>query len=169
MMFLINDITNRSTTPNAPPVGLAFLLSQVGTHAAIDFSKRLYVLGLKPHDSGILRILGSNPGITQQALSAMLRIFPSRLVALLDHLESHKLIDRRNNPTDRRSYRLYLTKGGRMVLRRIGQLTHQLEDHLFAALSKREKEVLFDVLTRIVLQQEITPGVHPAYSQLGKR
>jgi DNA-binding MarR family transcriptional regulator len=157
-----NDIGNGQ---NSPPVGVAFLLSQVGAHAAIDFSERLRVLNLKPHDAGILRILGSNPGITQQALSAMLGIFPSRLVALLDGLEGRKLIDRRNSPEDRRSYQLHLTRSGRTALTSIGRLTNQLEKHLLAALTEVEKKSLFDLLSRIVSQQQITPGVHPAYRE----
>jgi len=142
---------------------LAFLLSQVGAHAALGFGERLTKLDLKPQDAGILRMLGSNPGLTQQALSTLLGIFPSRLVALLDSLEKRKLIDRRNSPEDRRSYHLHLTKPGRSALTAIGRATRQLEEDLLAALSEAEKERLFDVLTRIISQQQITPGVHPAY------
>jgi DNA-binding MarR family transcriptional regulator len=170
MMSSINDIgQDRGTMKNAPPVGVAFLLSQVGAHAAIGFTGRLRVLNLKPHDAGILRILGSNSGITQQALSTMLGMFPSRLVALLDALESRKLIERRNSPTDRRIYRLHLTGAGRTALTTIGRLTNELENDLLEALSEGEKKGLFELLTRIVSQQRITPGVHPAYRQLGKR
>jgi DNA-binding MarR family transcriptional regulator len=147
----------------SPPVGIAFLLSQIGAHAALGFGERLTVLDLKPQDAGILRMLGSNPGLTQQSLSELLGIFPSRLVALLDSLEKRRLIDRRSSPKDRRSYQLHLTKQGRSALAAIGRVTHQLEDDLLAALSEAEKERLFDALTRIISQQQITPGVHPAY------
>ena len=79
------------------------------------------------------------------------------------------LIDRRNHPTDRRRHLLYLTKIGRRALKRIGALTVQLERLLLAALKEKEKQGLFDVLTRIVSQQQMTPSVHPAYRQFGKR
>jgi DNA-binding MarR family transcriptional regulator len=114
-------------------------------------------------------MLGSNSGITQQALSALLGMFPSQLVALLDALENRGLIERRNTPSDRRSYRLYLTKPGRKTLAEIGRLTLQLENDLFAALSEREKKILLEFLMRIVVQQGVTPGVHPAYRQIGRR
>jgi DNA-binding MarR family transcriptional regulator len=169
MMSSMNDIRNESVIPNAPPVGVAFLLSQVGAHAALGFAERLRALGLEPHHAGILRILGSNSGITQQRLSDMLGMFPSRLVALLDDLQGRKLIDRRNHPTDRRRHLLYLTKIGRKALKRIGALTVQLERHLLGALKEKEKQGLFDALTRIVSQQQMTPSVHPAYRQFGKR
>jgi DNA-binding MarR family transcriptional regulator len=150
-----------------PRVGVSFLLSQAGAHAAIAFGERLCALNLKPHDAGILRILGSNAGITQQALSDMLGMFPSRLVALLDGLEKQRLIDRRSSPSDRRVYRLHLTRGGRGALTAIGRLTGELEDCIFAALNEQERESLGALLTRIVSQQRITPSVHPAYRQIG--
>jgi DNA-binding MarR family transcriptional regulator len=168
MIFELNEIeSDRKTTAKSPPVGAAFLLSQVGAHAAIGFAERLGALHLKVYDAGILRILGSNPEVTQQALSAMLAMFPSRLAALLDGLEKRKLIERRDSPTDRRIYRLRLTRAGRTALTAIGRVTRQLEDDLFAALSAREKKDLFDMLPRMVAQQRITPGVHPAYRQIG--
>jgi DNA-binding MarR family transcriptional regulator len=147
-------------------VGLAFLLSQVGAHAAIGFAERLNPLDLKPYDAGILRTLGRNPGLTQQALSAMLGMFPSRLVVLLDGLEHHKLVERRPSRADRRIYRLYLTRAGRAALSAIGRLTLQLEDDLLAALSARERTRLRGLLTRIVAQQKLTPGVHPSYREI---
>ena len=55
------------------------------------------------------------------------------------------------------------------VLAQIEELTERLEEDLFAALSEREMGVLRELLTRVVKQQQITPGVHPAYKQLGRR
>ena len=153
----------------APPVGIAFLVSQVGAHAANGFAERLSVMDLKAYDAGILRLLGSNPGLTQQALSDLLGIFPSQLVALLDRLEKRKLVDRRNNPADRRSYLLYLSKQGRKALEDIGRLTVELETDFFSALSDGEKALLHQLMMRIVSQQKITPGVHPAYRQMARQ
>lgn len=152
-----------------PVVGGAFLVSQVGFHAANGFAERLAAIGLKPHDAGILRMLGSNPGLSQQALSEILGIFASQLVLLLDNLENRKLIERRSSPTDRRRYLLHLTKAGRKTLAEIGKLTLDLEDDLFTALNQQEKAQLCDLLARIVSEQRITPGVHPAYRQIGRR
>lgn len=151
----------------APPsVGPAFLVSQVGAHAALAFTDKLVSLDLKPHHAGILRMLGTNPGLTQKVLSTLLGIFPSQLVPLLDELESRKLVGRRDNPDDRRSYHLHLTAAGRKTLAKIGALTLTLEREMFAALNAKEKHLLTDLLARIATQQQITPGVHPAYRQL---
>jgi hypothetical protein len=97
----------------------------------------------------------------------MLGMFPSRLVALLDGLEHLRLIERRPSSSDRRVYQLHLTATGRTALTAIGQLTTELEGDIFAALSEAEKENLGSLLARIIVQQQITPSVHPAYRQIG--
>src|SRR5580693_714868 len=98
----------------------AFLLSQLGAHAASRFAERLSALELSPADAGILRLLRMSSGISQQELSARLRIHPSRLVAILDNLEKRNLIERKPHPEDRRLYSLHLTKDGLEILERIG-------------------------------------------------
>src|SRR5277367_6862175 len=90
----------------------AFLLAQLGAHAASQFAERLGVLELTPPDTGILRLLRVAAGLSQQELAAKLQIHPSRLVAILDNLEKRGLVERRANPDDRRLYSLYLTKDG---------------------------------------------------------
>lgn len=148
-------------------VGPAFLLSQVGAHAALQFGELLERIQLKPHHAGILRMLGFNPGLTQQALSQILGVFPSQLVALLDFLERRQLIERKDSPRDRRQYNLLLTRNGERALAEIGKLTDELEKDLFRALNRSEVGVLHALVARIIAQQKITPGVHPAYKQLG--
>ena len=149
-----------------PPVGLAFLLSQVGAHAAGSFEERLTGMELKPHHAGILRMLGSNPGLSQQELCDIFGIFPSRLVVLLDQLEARHLIERRENLSDRRGHRVHLTTAGRKALTGIGRVTLELETDLCTALTNPERATLATLLTRIVGQQNIAPAVHPAYRKL---
>ncbi|WP_394766684.1 MarR family winged helix-turn-helix transcriptional regulator [uncultured Paludibaculum sp.] len=152
-----------------PPAGVAFLLSQVGAHAAQDFEERLGAVELKPHHAGLLRMLGANPGLSQQELCDLFGVFPSRLVVLLDQLEVRRLIQRRSNPSDRRGHRLHLTSAGRRALTRIGKLTQELEGDLCTSLSRGEREILASLLARIVAAQKITPAVHPAYRKLRGR
>jgi len=81
---MITSVNYRAAPKRVPPVGVAFLLSQVGAHAASCFEERLAAMELKPHHAGLLRMLGSNPGLSQQELCDVFGIFPSRLVVLLE-------------------------------------------------------------------------------------
>src|SRR5437868_6804483 len=127
----------------------AFLLAHVGAHAASKFAERLEVLGLTPPDAGILRFLQTTTGISQQELSGKLGIHPSRLVAVLDRLEEKALVERRGNEDDRRQYSLRLTDAGAQAVEDLGQVARQHQDALLAALSREEREILAELLTKI--------------------
>lgn len=158
----------RQNPAPSPHQGPAFLLSQVGAHVALRFSEAVAPLGLKPYHAGILGILQSHPGIAQQALSELLGIFPSRLVALLDDLTKLDLIERRAQPTDRRTYALHLTEAGTAMWAKVGQEAARMQDVVCAALNATERQQLAAFLARIALQQGITPDVHPGYRKLGR-
>jgi DNA-binding MarR family transcriptional regulator len=145
----------------------AFLLAQLGAHAALQFAERLRVLDLAPADAGILRLLRVASGLSQQELAGKLRIHPSRLVAILDNLEKRGCLERRPNPDDRRLYSLHLTRTGEEVLGRIGKVAREHQDALLAALADEERAALGALLLRIADQQGLTRGVHPGYSFMG--
>jgi DNA-binding MarR family transcriptional regulator len=155
---------SRATNPcPEPTAGLAFLLAQVGAHAAARFGERLAPLGLTPPHAGILRVINQDDGLSQQALGEKLGMYPSRLVAVLDELERRGLIERRDRPADRRSYALHLTEAGRGALGQIGRISREHQDALCAALDESERAQLAGFLRRVVAEQGLTPGVHPGY------
>jgi DNA-binding MarR family transcriptional regulator len=156
-----------SKTSPDPTAGLAFLLSQVGSHAASRFADRLEPLGLNPPHVGILRVIEQADGLSQQALGEKLGVFPSRLVQMIDELEERGLVERRDNPADRRSYALYLTKEGREAFEQISGIGREHQDALCAALSKSEQAQLADLLRRIADEQQLTPGIHPSFRKFG--
>jgi DNA-binding MarR family transcriptional regulator len=145
-----------------------FLLSQLGAHAAARFAERLMVLELSPADAGILRLLRTAAGISQQELSSRLQIHPSRLVAILDNLERRQLVERKPNPDDRRLYSLHLTKEGGEMLQRIGKVAREHQDELLSVLSGEERAKLTQMLQRVADEQGLTRGVHPGYQRMGK-
>lgn len=145
----------------------AFLLAQLGSHAASQFAERLKVLGLTPADAGILRLLRITAGVSQQELATKLQIHPSRLVAILDNLEKQTVVERRQNPEDRRLYSLYLTKNGEEVLEKIGKVAREHQEALLSALSQEEHDELAALLLKVADQQGLVRGVHPGYQRMG--
>src|SRR5262245_43013327 len=136
----------------------SFLLAQIGAHAAARFAERLTGLGLGPPHAGTLRIIRSRPGISQQALSSILGIVPSRLVVLSDELEERGLVERRNSAEDRRVYALHLTRKGGEVFEAIGKVACAHDDAICSALSADERKTLASLLNRIADEQGLTPG-----------
>jgi DNA-binding MarR family transcriptional regulator len=157
------DKDNNSEKPKAQ-AGAAFLLAQVGAHAASKFAEHLEELKLVPAHAGIFRILAARPAITQQALATTLGTQPSRLVALIDELESRGLLERRPHETDRRSHALHLTEAGKSTLQAIGRIAREHQQKLLAALSEEEQAQLAALLQHVADQQGLTPQVHPGYA-----
>jgi DNA-binding MarR family transcriptional regulator len=146
----------------------AFLLAQVGAHAASRFAERLDALELSPPDAGIIRLLRMSPGISQQELAARLRIHPSRLVAIVDNLEKRNIVERRANEEDRRLYSLHLTRDGTQLLEGIGKVAREHQDALLSGLSGEERGQLAALLRKVADQQGLVRGVHPGFQRLGK-
>jgi DNA-binding MarR family transcriptional regulator len=149
--------------------GAAFLLAQVGAHAAARFAELLAVLHLSPPHAGILRVLGRSAGLSQQELASTLEMHPSRLVGLVDELETSGFLKRQENADDRRIYALHLTDEGQAILGEIGRIAKEHQDSLLASLGKEEREQLTDILQRIADDQGLTPGVHPGFSRIGRK
>jgi len=154
---------SKSCSPPAGHLSPSFLLAQVGAHAASQFAERLWKLKLAPRHAGILRILSARPAITQQALATTLGMVPSRLVVLVDEMEQRGLIERRENPDDRRRYALHITEKGLSTLEVIGRIAREHSQALLAAISGDEQRQLATLLQRIADQQGLTRGVHPGY------
>lgn len=148
--------------------GGAFLLAQVGAHAAAKFAERLAEINLLPAHAGIFRILSARPAISQQSLAAALGTVPSRLVGLLDELESQGLVERRPHETDRRSYALHVTEKGKSTLGAISRIAREHRENLLAALSEGEQRELTILLQRVAEQQGLIKGVHPGYAKIGQ-
>jgi DNA-binding MarR family transcriptional regulator len=145
---------------------LAFLLAQVGAHAAMRFGERVSRLNLRPPDAGILRLLGVSGGLSQQELSTRLGIHPSRLVAILDALEDQRLVERKPNVDDRRQYALHLTEQGQRTLGEISGIAREHTDSLCDSLTATEREHLGELLQKIAAEQGLSPGVHPGYRRM---
>ena len=147
---------------------MAFLLAQLGHHAASLFAEQMASIDLTPPHAGILRAIASDPGRSQQALSGQLGLLPSRVVAYVDDLEDRGYVERRRNPDDRRLHALYLSASGKKLMRKIGDLARQHDRRLTAGLDDGQRETLRVLLGELAERQGLTPRVHPCYRALGR-
>jgi DNA-binding MarR family transcriptional regulator len=147
-------------------MGAAFLLAQLGAHAAGRYAEKVAQLELDPAQTGVLHLVAREAGLSQQALADRLGVVPSRVVALVDGLEGRGWLARRRSTTDRRSYELHLTDAGQELLGRLREVAAAHEREVTAALDADERAQLVGLLRRVADQQGLTPGVHPGYRRL---
>lgn len=141
----------------------AFLLAQVGAFAATRFAERLEPLALQPSDVGILRLIATEPNLSQQTLADKLGVVPSRVVVLIDALEKKGLVTRERSARDRRTYELRLTEEGRAVMNEMREIGSAHEADITTALTATERKELTRLLGKIAASHELTPNVHPDY------
>jgi DNA-binding MarR family transcriptional regulator len=145
--------------------GPAFLLAQLGAHAASKFAARMRAVDLTLALVGVLRFLARNPGSTQRELADAIGMPSSRLVAMADELERRGLVRRVRDEQDRRSHRITLTAGGEAELAVIAREAREHKNELLAALSAEEQDQLAELLRRIAAQQGLRLGIHPGLSR----
>jgi DNA-binding MarR family transcriptional regulator len=146
------------------PSGIALLLTQLGAHTARRFAARLAELDLTPAHVAVLRVVGQNPGLSQQAVSERMGALPSQIVRLVDELEERGLVERRRSQTDRRHYELYTPEDAGdtldQILRTVGEHDAEITDGLTAP----EKKSLAELLGKLAAANGLNPQAHPAYT-----
>jgi DNA-binding MarR family transcriptional regulator len=158
------NTTENPVLPGRRALGL--LLSQVGTHAALSFGRKIAGFGISPPHFGILRWIHANQGKNQRELSSHLGVVPSRLVVLLDELETKGLVTRERSAEDRRSQQLQLTPKGSRLLEKAERIATAHDADLGSSLTAPERETLIDLCAKLAAHRGLIPHGHPGY---GKR
>lgn len=118
------------------------LAHQISEH----LRERAVKLGLTAPQATALREL-SGP-MTMSELAERMSCEPSNATYVVDKLEARGLIERRPHPTDRRAKQLVLTPDGLELRARLMALLG--EESPLAGLSKKEQDLLQDLLNRAV-------------------
>src|SRR5580698_2275862 len=79
----------------------------------------------------VLFRLREQEGLSQVDLADVLELQPISLVRLLDRLVEHGLLERRHDPRDRRTNRLFLTASGRQLVDDLDSLRDAIAADVF--------------------------------------
>jgi DNA-binding MarR family transcriptional regulator len=138
------------------------MISTTGHVISRQFRELLAPLGLETRDFALLRSVATSEGVTQQAIGERMGVAPSRMVAFVDSLEQRGLLERRQNPDDRRARALFLTPAGRELLERAFAVAAQHEQRMSSELSAAERKQLLELLGRVGDQLGIPRSAHAA-------
>jgi DNA-binding MarR family transcriptional regulator len=136
-------------SPERPLRSVGFTISTTGYAIAARFREALAPFGLEPREFALLRSVAASEGDSQQAIGERMSIAPSRMVAFVDSLERRGLLERRQNPADRRARALFLTDEGRELLGGAFRAAGEYERALSQDLTGAEREQLLELLARV--------------------
>lgn len=130
---------------------VGFLVSRASGLLIQATNAALADLGLRVRSYSVLVLACDTPGgMTQRDLAEVLGLDPSQVVALVDDLESAKLVERRPSPDDRRTRLIAATRSGRRVRRSAEARAADVQRDTLGALDRQEQATLRDLLNRVI-------------------
>lgn len=157
---MINYAANGATTAmhgndqeradqDIPLSTIGFVLHDVGRLMRKRFEQQAAHLGFTRSQWLVLLHLAKNEGIHQAGLAEILEIEPISLVRILDKLESRGLIERRQHPTDRRLWLLFLDPKARSSLEPLHAIGEATRSEALAGLSAADRTALLRMLDAV--------------------
>jgi DNA-binding MarR family transcriptional regulator len=101
----------------------------------------------------VLDTLADQDADSQRELAERLGINRTIMVRLIDRLEESGYVERTRNPANRRSYVLSITDAGRTALDEMRHLVSDRDARITAALSRRERQRLDELLRGLLPEQ----------------
>lgn len=88
-------------------------------------------------------------GLKMSALSRMLMVTGGNVTAIVDQLEKEGLVERLDEPDDRRAFRIRLTRAGRKSFAEMAREHETWIVELFEGLTKKDHEELLRLLAKL--------------------
>src|SRR5260221_8628192 len=88
-------------------------------------------------------------GLKMNALSELLMVTGGNVTAIVDQLEKEGLVERLDEPADRRAFRIRLTRAGEKTFTDMARAHEEWVVELLAGLSRREHEELLKLLAKV--------------------
>lgn len=116
-----------------------------------EFQGILHKAGWKitPEQWGTIHFLIHNPGSTQTVLASASRRDQTSITRLLDGLQRHGLIERRNDQSDRRIFRIFLTEEAERMYMVTFSRVEEFNLNLKKCLSDSEGEKLIELMDKL--------------------
>ncbi len=143
------------------PIGVVQRLGRVRDHLDEQTAAVLGNYGVTPASFSVLvtlaRLCPCGP-VSQRLLADQLGLTPGTVSVRIDRLADDGLVTRRPDPASKRNVLIELTDRGREVFERVAPAHLSNEDRLLAALSGDERELLGDLLRKLLVEFEGSSG-----------
>ena len=136
--------------PLATWIGFNLRMAQEATFQA--FSRRSQAIGESPGRFATLTLIATNPGISQTELSLANGRDKSSLTPVVEDLVRRGLVERRRGHSDRRTYRLSVTRAGKKTLAEMTRCARQHERNLDRIIGQRDRKRFLHLLKKIAAE-----------------
>lgn len=122
------------------PLRIGFLVHDVSRLRRTVADKALQPLGITRSQSWVLAYLSRHEGsgMTQTELSREMDVGKVTLGGLVDRLEEKGYVERKPDPTDRRTNRIYTTATGATVVKKMQAISEKLNAEILESIPDRD-------------------------------
>lgn len=121
---------------------LGRLIYATGQEMKTFAEKVLKPYGLTPEQLHIMKSIPVDSGMTQRDIGRQVGKSPANMTRILDRLESKSLVERRDNPEDRRASLVFLTGRGLTVVEEVLHVLEAFSSTLLQGISEKEQQVI---------------------------
>ena len=122
-----------------------------------SFDVRARDIGVTRVQWQVLTTLLRHEGVNQGGLAELLDVEPITVCRMVDRLQEAVLVERRADPADRRSWRLFLTPRAHDLLAQLRPLADALIEEALTGIDVGERELLRDSLDKIRYNLSLRP------------
>lgn len=126
-----------------------FQLAKANQLAGKFLGQKVAELGVTPVQALALGFLNEEDQITASELGRKTELDSATLTGILDRLETARLIQRRDNPDDRRSILIHLTERGKTVGAEAARLIVEANQEFLRDLTEEERHVLHAMIMKL--------------------
>ncbi|WP_176943455.1 MarR family winged helix-turn-helix transcriptional regulator [Sphingomonas sp. YR710] len=112
----------------------------------LNFDQGVERAGLTRAKWSLIAAVARAPGTTQRVIATMLQVTEVTAGRMIDRLCADGYLERREDPQDRRAYRVHLTPAARPVLDQMSQTATIHTNAAFAGLEEEDLAKLEDIL-----------------------
>ncbi|PSU44681.1 MarR family transcriptional regulator [Photobacterium frigidiphilum] len=134
---------------------LGWLINVVANKLKNDFDTELKKHGLTIALWPTLMCLWEEEGVTQREIAIKSKVESSTTTRTIDKLERLNLVERRDDPQSRRSFRIYLTDEGRALQSTLIHIPVDINESMLSSLDSEEQEQMLGLLKKLVTNIDV--------------
>ena len=150
---------NRMVREHPVKARTGFALAKVCKAHRGNVGELLAEHGLHVGQEMVLIELWQSDGLRGGELASRLGVEPPTVTKMLRRLEGCGLIERCPDPSDARSFRVYLTARGRDLEGPVAGCWERSEERLLAGFGEEERRTFYELLVRV--RRNLDPGCSP--------
>lgn len=133
------------SSPDNRKRSIGIKLAVNARHMRQLFDERVEETGVTRAKWNLIAAVAALQGATQRSIASALEISDVTAGRLIDRVCADGLLERRENPQDRRAYCVYLTPAAQPIIEQLANAASRYEAEVFAAFSDDEL-AMFDAL-----------------------